>query len=71
MCSGDYQVIIRSYLFEILYKGHTHGEICRERVNGGRVEEGRGKGREEKGVRWERGTGTTLPIGQHMRTCDS
>lgn len=33
--SGD----IRSYLFEILYKGHTTatpGEICRERVNDGR-----------------------------------
>lgn len=60
---------IRSCLFEILYKGPT-GEICRERVHDGRVEERRGKGREQKGVRWERGTGTTLPIGQHMQTCD-
>lgn len=58
---------IRSCLFEILYKGHTHGEICRERVHGSRVEERRGEGREQTGVRRERGTGTTLPIGQHTQ----
>lgn len=65
--SGD----IRSYPFEILYQGHTQGEICRERVSDGRVEERRDRGRGQKGVRWERGTGTTLPIRQHVQAHDS